>query len=117
MDTTQKKKSSSSHNFQAKSGRKGGVQAGQHQSQGVNVHPMAAAAAGAVVGAAVGAVAGAVLSNDKTRKQAGEAIQTMRDRAMDTVKRVSDSIPEGKKMINDTKSTVAKKITEMKEEK
>jgi hypothetical protein len=115
MDTMQRKKSSKGRASQTKTGRKGGMQGTTTNAQGVNVHPMAAAAAGAVVGAAVGAVAGAVLSNDKTRKQAGDAIQSMRDRAMDTMKKVSDSAPKTSKVIEDAKDLAGKKISEIKE--
>ncbi|MDE2590629.1 MAG: hypothetical protein KGL95_13305 [Patescibacteria group bacterium] len=107
-----KKNPSKSRYTQSKTGNKGGEYS---QPQGVNINPLAAAAAGAVVGAAAGAVAGAVLSNDKTRKRVGYAIQAMGDRAMDTVQKVADRAPQVTKSLGEAKKSTGKKVQEGKE--
>ncbi len=112
MAKSYKQKTSDSNYTQSKKGRKGGEQT--QENQGMKVNPMAAATAGAIVGAAAGAVAGAVLSNEKTRKQVGDAFQTMRHRAMDSVQKMSDK-GKTESPLEGVKQKVKGKVEETKE--
>lgn len=80
----------------------------------IAINPIVAGVAGAAVGAGVGVAASAALSTEKNRKKVGDAINTVRKKAMQVMESMDteQSLEEGKQAAKKVMRNTTKRIGE-----